>query len=55
VAYKCASNYRDGSNCNRLELNIDWHIVGSIAIGLDHTSIGIDGGFNGVFNGGLFD
>jgi hypothetical protein len=30
-------------------------IVGSIAIGSDCISIGVDGGSDGGFNGGLFD
>jgi hypothetical protein len=51
VAYKCASNHRDGSDCNQLGLYIDWDIVGLIAIGSDRILIGINVGFNG----GLFD
>jgi hypothetical protein len=55
VAYKRTFKYPDDSNCNRLGLYINWHIVGSIAIGSDCTSIGIDGGFDYGFGGGLFD
>ncbi len=50
MAYKLASNYCDGGDCNRLRTYIDWHMA-AIAIGLDCTSFDIDGGFNG----GLFD
>jgi hypothetical protein len=46
VAYKCASDYCDGSNCDWLRLYIDWHIVGSILISLDSISILINGGFD---------
>jgi hypothetical protein len=51
VAYKHTSNYLGGSNCDFLGSYINWHIVGLIAIGLDHILIGINGGFDG----GLFD
>ncbi len=44
VVYICAFDYPDGSNCNRLGLYIDWHIVGLIGIGLDPILIGINGG-----------
>jgi hypothetical protein len=50
VAYKHASNYCDGGDCNRLGLYIDWHMA-AVAIGLDHILLDIDGGFDG----GLFD
>jgi hypothetical protein len=46
VAYKRASNYCDGSNCNQLGLYIDWHIIGLITISSNQISIGIDGGFD---------
>jgi hypothetical protein len=50
VANKCASDYCDGSNCNRLGLFVDWHIVGLIAISSDRILMGIDGEFdNGSF------
>ncbi len=68
MAYKCL-DARDGSNCNRLGLYIDWHccqidcnqlglcineyIVESIAISLDRVSMDVHGGFDGGFNGGF--
>jgi hypothetical protein len=55
VAYKCASNYRDGGNCNWLGLYIHWHIAKSIAISSDCILMGIDGGFIGGFDGGSFN
>jgi hypothetical protein len=55
VAYKRTSNYPDGGNCNWLRLYIDWHIVKSIAISSNCISIGVDCGFNGGFDGGLFN
>jgi hypothetical protein len=50
VAYKCASNYCDGSNCDWLGVYIDWHMT-AIAIGSDCILLDIDSGFGG----GLFD
>jgi hypothetical protein len=55
VAYKCASNYCDGSNCNLLGLYIDWHIFELIAISSDPISMGIDDGFNSGFDSGVFN
>jgi hypothetical protein len=55
VAYKRASDYCDGSNCDWLGLHIDWHIVGLIAISSDCISIDIDGRFDDGFDGGSFD
>ena len=49
VAYKCASNYCDGSNCDWLGWYINWHIVGLIAIGSDCILIGINSGFDDGF------
>ncbi len=55
MAYKRASNYCDGGSRNWLGLYINWRIVKSIAINSDHISIGVDGGFDGRFDGELFD
>jgi hypothetical protein len=50
VAYKRASNYCDGSDCNQLGSYINWHMA-AIAIGLDPILLDIDGGFDsGLFN-----
>jgi hypothetical protein len=50
VAYKCASKYPDGGDCNRLGAYIDWHMA-AIGIGSDCILLDINGGFDG----GLFD
>ncbi len=68
VAYK-RLDARDGGDCNRLGLYIDWHccqidcnqlglfineyIVESIAISSDRVSMDVDSGFNGGFDGGF--
>jgi hypothetical protein len=55
VAYKGASNYRDGGNYDQLGLYIDWHIFKLIAISSVSIMMGINCGFDGGFDGGLFD
>ena len=66
MAYKRLDG-RDGGDCDRLRLYIDWHccqidcnllglcideyIVELIAISSDHVSMDVDGGFDGGFDG----
>jgi hypothetical protein len=54
VAYK-RLDARDGGNCNWLGSYIDWPIVKSIGISSDCILMGINGGFDGRFDGGLLD
>jgi hypothetical protein len=69
VAYKHASNYCDGGNCDWFRLYFDWHchqidcnqlglcideyIAKLFVISLNRISRGINGGFDSGFDGGF--